>query len=75
MFIVKATDLGVMRRYVAPIAGLCGSVFMVFAAVYAHGTNPYVVAKQEGYFSFPIVFYLVVFLIIQLIGAYFLKKK
>ena len=74
-FMKKADDLGPVRRYVAPAAGICGSVFMVVAALYAHGVAPYMAAREAGEFACPVLFYLIVFAIVELIGAYFLKKK
>ena len=74
-FMKKADDLGPVRRYIAPAAGICGSVFMVVAALYAHGVAPYMAAREAGEFACPVLFYLIVFAIVELIGAYFLKKK
>ncbi|MBR5129145.1 MAG: hypothetical protein IKU67_03725, partial [Firmicutes bacterium] len=75
MFMKKATDVSTVKRYVIPCLALVGSVFMVFAAVYAHGITPYMAAKAAGGFAFPVLFYLIVFIVIELIGAYFLKKS
>ena len=61
MFMKKATDLSFTRRYLIPALGLIGSVFMVFAAIYAHGIQPYLAAKANGGFACPIVFYLILF--------------
>ncbi len=72
MFIIwmkKEKDLGVVKRFVLPIAALISCVFMVFAAVYAHGITPYLAAKANGSFSFPVLFYLILFAVIMLIGA------
>ena len=71
MFIIwmkKEKDLGVVKRFVLPIAALISCVFMVFAAVYAHGITPYLAAKANGSFSFPVLFYLIVFAVIMLVG-------
>lgn len=50
-----------IQRFVAPILALAGSIFMVVAAVYAHGP------KIPGY--------LILFVVIMLIGVIFMKKK
>lgn len=46
---------------------------MIFAAVYAHGITPYLSAAANGKFSFPVLFYLIVFAVIMIIGAIFKK--
>ena len=75
MFMKHATDLGTVKRYVAPILGICGSVFMVIAAFYAHGFQPYQAAAQAGGFACPIVFYLIVFAVVIVIGLRFYNRK
>ena len=74
-FIQKATDMSTVQRYVWPILAICGSVFMVIAAIYAHGYKPYVIAKAAGSFAIPIVFYLIVFAVIMAIGMFIDKGK
>ncbi len=71
----KEKDLGVFKRYVLPIAALVACCCMVFAAVYAHGITPYLQAKANGSFSFPVLFYLIVYAVIIAIGAFFRKPK
>ena len=75
MFMKKATDVSAVKRYVIPCLALVGSVFMVFAAFYAHGLTPYLTAKAAGAFACPVLFYLIVFAVIEAIGGYFLKKS
>ncbi|MBR5315777.1 MAG: APC family permease [Firmicutes bacterium] len=75
MFMKKATDVSIVKRYVIPSLAVVGSVFMVFAAVYAHGITPYMVAKDVGEFSCPVLFYLILFGVIEGTGGYFLKKS
>ena len=58
-----------------PVLGIISSVFMVFAAFYAHGLTPYLNAKAAGGFACPVLFYLIVFVVIEAIGGYFLKKS
>lgn len=75
MFIIKSKGDHPVKRFVLPILAICGSVFMVIAAIYAHGISPYLAAKAEGKFSCPVLFYLILFAIIMLIGLLFMNKK
>ena len=78
MFILwmkKEKDLGVMKRFILPAISIVACVFMVFAAVYAHGITPYLAAKANGAFSFPVIFYLIIFAVIMAIGAFFKNPK
>ena len=58
---------------------MLASIFMVGAAIYAHGIAPYLSAKANGEFSMPILFYLIIYAVIMIIGVGFLvagnKKK
>lgn len=67
-WIRKETEVGFVKRYLLPIAALLSCVFMVFAAIYAHGITPYLQAKASGSFSFPVLFYIIVFAVIMLAG-------
>ena len=69
MWMVKEKDLGALKRFVLPALSIAASLFMVFAAVYAHGITPYLNAKANGSFSFPVLFYLIVFGVIMLLGC------
>ncbi len=71
----KEKDLGIIKGKIAPALAICGSIFMVIAACFAHGYTPYVAAKAEGSFSLPVLFYLIVFAVIMAIGVMFMKKK
>jgi APA family basic amino acid/polyamine antiporter len=75
MFMKKEKELPVMKRIVLPLLGIIGSGFMVFAAIYAHGYLPYITAKAEGSFSCPVLFYLIVFAVIMIIGAVLMNPK
>lgn len=61
----KEKDEGVFKRFVLPSVAIVACIFMVFAAVYAHGITPYLNAKANGTFSFPVLFYLIVFGVIM----------
>lgn len=74
MWMKKEKDLGTFKRFVLPALSILACVFMVFAAVYAHGITPYRAAKEAGKFSFPVLFYLVIFAVIMIAGAFFYKK-
>lgn len=71
----KEKQEGVFNRYILPIVSLIACLFMVFAAVYAHGITPYLSAKANGTFSFPVLFYLIIFAVVMLLGAIFKKSK
>lgn len=66
---------GLLKRFVLPCMSIIACAFMIFATVYAHGISPYLAAKQNGEFAFPVVFYLVVFVFIMVIGAFFRKPS
>ncbi len=71
----KEKEMGAFKRFVLPIISLLACLFMVFAAVYAHGITPYLAAKADGKFSFPVLFYLIVFAVIMILGAIFRKSS
>jgi APA family basic amino acid/polyamine antiporter len=75
MFIVKEGKKNVLKNIVMPVLGLIACAFMMFVAVYAHGVRPYQAAAAQGKFAFPVLFYLIVFIVIMTIGAIFYKKK
>ena len=54
-FMKKEADLPVMTRFVLPTLALCGSLFMIYAACYAHGMA--------------VVAYLIIFAVIMAAGA------
>jgi APA family basic amino acid/polyamine antiporter len=74
-WIKNQKELGTFKRFVLPIAAIVACAFMIFAAVYAHGITPYLTAKQDGKFAFPVLFYLIVFAVIMGIGAIFDIRK
>ncbi len=71
----KEKEMGVFSRFVLPVISIIACLFMVFAAVYAHGITPYITAKADGTFSFPVLFYLIIFAIVMILGAVFHKKQ
>lgn len=71
----KEKEEGFVKRFLLPILSILACLFMVFAAVYAHGITPYLAAKEAGSFSFPVLFYLIVFAVVILAGALCNRKK
>lgn len=61
MMMKKEKDLNPIKRFVMPALSVLSCVFMVYAACIAHKTT--------------VLYYLVIFLIIMLIGAFFSKKR
>ena len=75
MWMKKEKDLGAFKRFVLPVVAIVACLFMIFAAVYAHGITPYLAAKEAGKFSLPVLFYLIVFVVIMFIGKLVMGKK
>lgn len=75
VFMVKAKDVSPVKRIAFCSLATVGSVFMVFAAIYAHGYIPMKTAAVDGNFSCPVLFYLIVFAVFMAVGACFMKKK
>ncbi len=74
-WMIKEKEMGFVKRFLLPSIATLACGFMVFAAVYAHGITPYIQAKANGAFSFPVLFYLILFAVIMLIGVYLRKPK
>jgi APA family basic amino acid/polyamine antiporter len=75
MFIVKEGKKDVFKNIVMPALGAIACAFMMFVAVYAHGIRPYQAAAANGEFSFPVLFYLIVYVVIMGIGLVLYNKK
>lgn len=72
MWMVKEKDLHWVKRFLLPIASIVACAFMVFAAVYAHGIVPLQNSLEAGKgFTFPVLFYLIMFAVIMLAGFLF----
>ncbi len=71
VWIKKEKDLGLLKRFVLPILAILSCLFLVFVAIMSHGVNPYLAAKEIGQFSFPVLFYLIIFAVIMFIGFLF----
>ncbi len=74
-WMIKEKELGFFKRFFLPSIAILSCLAMVAAAVYAHGVMPYLSAKANGKFSFPVLFYCVVFAVIMGLGAYFKSPK
>ena len=61
MWMKKAKDENIGRRFIIPILAFCGAAFMVYACIIGH--------------KFANVYYLIVFAVIMAIGGIFRKNK
>lgn len=75
IWMVREKELNFVKRFLLPTLAILSCAFMVFAAVYAHGITPYLNAKANGQFSFPVLFYLIVFAVIMIIGKFLRNPK
>lgn len=71
LWMVKEKKMNPLKRFIIPSIATIACGFMVFAAVYAHGITPYKIAKEDGNFSCPVLFYLIVFAAFMLVGFFF----
>ncbi len=76
-FMIKEKEMSFVKRFVLPSFALLGAGSMVGMAIYAHGIAPYLAAKsaEEPYFSCPVLFYLIIFAVIMLIGVVLMNDK
>jgi cytochrome bd-type quinol oxidase subunit 2 len=75
IFIKKEGKNHILKNAVMPALAALASLFMVGITVYAHGIRPYLAAAENGQFSFPVLFYFIVFAVIMVIGALLYRKK
>ena len=73
MWIVKEKDLSVFKRFVLPIIAIIACLFLVFVAVWSHGVTPFLDAQAKGKFSFPVLFYHIIYVVIMAVGFLFSK--
>lgn len=65
-----------VKRFLIPALAALSSAFMVGAAIYSHGIAKFLAAKEAGApFTFPALFYMVVFVVVIIVGAFFAKKR
>lgn len=74
-WIRKQKDENKFRRFILPILAIICCVFMIFCAIMGHGVFPCQAAAEQGKFAFPVLFYLIVFGVIMLIGFIFDLKS
>ena len=60
MMIKKEKELSIFKRFIMPIVSICGCIFMMIAACFAH--------------RIAVVAYLIVFAVVMIIGAVFVNK-
>ena len=72
---IKSKDLSFIKGKVAPVLAIIASIFMIIAAIFAHGIAPYQKAKANGEFSLPVLFYLITFAVLMIIGAAFMRNN
>ncbi len=72
---IKSKDLGVVKGKIAPLLAIAGSIFMVIAAIFAHGIYPYQAAQANGKFSLPVLFYLITYAVLMVLGLLFMNNK
>ena len=75
MYIVKEIKNKNIKGMILPTFACICSLFMVFAAIYSHGIVPFLEGRKNGVFNFPILFYLILFTVIMVIGLLFNNKK
>ena len=61
LFIKREKDLSFFQRFVAPVLSICGSVFMVVAAIFAHGVS--------------VAWFLALFAVFMTVGVFFSKEQ
>lgn len=71
----RTSERGGLRGRLMPALAIVASLFMVFAAVYAHGVLPYKAAASEGRFALPVLFYGIILAIIMLVGMLFYEPR
>ena len=59
------------NRFVAPTMSLLSCIFLIACAFYTHGIEKYRQAAASGGFSFPVLFYLIVFAAVMLYCSFF----
>ena len=68
-WIIKEKEESVFRRFVLPIMAIVACVFMIFCAIMGHGVFMLQQSMEAtGKFSFPVLFYLIVFAAIMFLG-------
>ncbi len=66
---------GAFKRYVVPTLAILSCVFLMGSAIYAHGIAKYQAAAAEGKFSFPVLFFLIITVVVLFIGKFFYRPE
>lgn len=74
-YLVKNFNVINIKEKILNIVSIILAIFMVVCAFYAHGIKPYLDAKENGLFSFPVLFYLIIFILIMGIGFIYMIYK
>lgn len=76
-WMIKQKDETKFRRFVLPSMAITACVFMIFCAIMGHGVFPCQQSLEAtGEFSFPVLFYLIVFAVVMLLGLILnIKRK
>lgn len=61
----------VFKRVIVPTLAILSSLFLVGCAIYSHGIAKYQAAAAEGKFSFPVLFFVIITVIVLFIGKFF----
>lgn len=75
IFIKKEGKKDKIKNILLPILACICSIFMICSAFYAHGIVPFIEGKKNGVFNFPILFYLIIFILIMIIGLLLDRKS
>ena len=67
----KDKDLSPVKRVIVPTLAILSCLILVGCAVYSHGIVKYQAAAAEGKFSFPVLFFLIVFAVVMFVGRFF----
>lgn len=59
------------KRFIVPTLAIFSCIFLVGCAVYSHGIAKYQAAAAEGRFSFPVLFFAIVTVVVLFIGKFF----
>jgi len=60
-FVIRQKDLGFVKRFLMPILGVLGCLFMVYAAIVSH--------------KMAVAWYLVLFAAVMIVGAFFARER
>lgn len=73
-YLIKNIKTENIKNIIFNILSIIASIFIIMCAVYAHGIKPLLESLKNNSFSFPVLFYLIIFMIIMGIGIYLANK-